>query len=151
MHEIMRRTATAPLFVCEKAASWLLKIVRKEMGQVKLMGLWASPYSLRIKVALKIKGVDYEYVEEDMIRNKSQQIVNYNPVHKKVPVLIHTGKPIVESVVILEYIDETWKGNPLLPQDSYDRAQARFWAKFIDDQLNSCPCSYACIQTTFLK
>lgn len=104
--------------------------------EVKLFGMWASPYSRRIELALKLKGVQYEYMEED-VKNKSPSLLNYNPVHKKVPVLVHKGKPVAESLVILEYIDETWKDNPILPQHPYDRASARFWARFIDEKVKS--------------
>ncbi|OAY57806.1 glutathione S-transferase U7 [Manihot esculenta] len=102
--------------------------------EVKLLGLWASPYSLRVELVLKLKGIQYQYIEEDLF-NKSPLLLKSNPVHKKIPVLIHNGKPIAESLVILEYIDETWKNNPILPENPYDRAIARFWAKFIDEKI----------------
>ncbi|XP_022897374.1 glutathione transferase GST 23-like [Olea europaea var. sylvestris] len=104
--------------------------------ELKLFRTWSSPFALRVIHALKIKGLEYENIFEDL-SSKSASLLQYNPVNKKVPVLVHNGKPICESLVILEYIDETWKQCPLLPRDPYEKAEARFWAKFGDEKLLS--------------
>ncbi|KAL6641360.1 hypothetical protein ACP70R_019541 [Stipagrostis hirtigluma subsp. patula] len=105
-------------------------------GELKLVGEWASPFVTRVKLLLHIKGLSYEYVEEDL-RNKSELLLSSNPVHKSVPVLIHDGKPICESQIILQYIDEVYAstGPSLLPADPYERAVARFWTAYIDDKI----------------
>ncbi|KAJ0780247.1 putative glutathione transferase [Helianthus annuus] len=102
-------------------------------NEVKLHGVTGSPFVCRVKIALNLKGIKYEFVAEDL-SNKSADLLKYNPVYKKVPVFVHNGNPISESLVIVEYIDEVWKGVPILPQDAYEKAQARFWAKVIDDK-----------------
>lgn len=105
------------------------------MAEVKLFGFWASPFAIRVLWALKLKQVAFdECVEEDLV-NYSSTLLQYSHAQKRTPILFHQGRPIAESLVILEYIDETWKQKALLPQDTYDRAKARFWAKFVDDKV----------------
>ncbi|XP_073029134.1 glutathione transferase GST 23-like [Primulina eburnea] len=101
---------------------------------VKVVGFWVSPFVHRVRWALKLKGVEYEYIEEDIF-DKSPLIFELNPVYALVPVLVHNGKPLPESCIILEYIDEAWTNNPLLPQHPLERAQARFWVKFAEEKV----------------
>ncbi|TMW87970.1 hypothetical protein EJD97_019191, partial [Solanum chilense] len=93
-------------------------------------------FTYRVIWALKLKGINFEYIDEDMSK-KSSLLVKYNPIHKKVPILIHGDKIICESMIIVEYIDETWQLNPLLSTDSYERATSRFWAKYIEETSHS--------------
>ncbi|KAF3516989.1 hypothetical protein DY000_02063893, partial [Brassica cretica] len=108
--------------------------MEEQKSKVILHGMWASTYSKRVELALKLKGISYEYVEEDL-KNKTESLIQLNPVHKKIPLLLHDGKPVAESQVILDYIDETWKNSPrLYPEDPYERAQVRFWVSYINQQ-----------------
>ncbi|XP_023742235.1 probable glutathione S-transferase [Lactuca sativa] len=107
----------------------------RSMGEseVVLLGWPLSMFGARVKIALAEKGVKYEYKEEVFLHNKSPLLLKCNPIHKKIPVLIHKGRSVCESKIIVEYIDELWKGeSPLLPSDPYLRSQARFWADYID-------------------
>ncbi|KAL1349803.1 hypothetical protein HN51_026284 [Arachis hypogaea] len=112
------------------------------MEEVVLLGFWTSPYVMRVKIALLEKGIEFQYREERDVfedKNKSELLLESNPIYKKVPVLIHNGKPICESLIILEYIDEVWKQEQqLFSADPYYRAKARFWIDFFDKKTTTC-------------
>ncbi|XP_020975911.1 pentatricopeptide repeat-containing protein At1g05670, mitochondrial [Arachis ipaensis] len=103
-------------------------------SEVKLLGAWPSPFVMRARIALNIKSVSYEFLEETF-QPKSQLLLDSNPVYKKVPVLINQDKPICESLIIVQYVDDVWSSGPsILPSEPYDRAIARFWATYLDDK-----------------
>lgn len=112
--------------------------------EVKLLLIKASPFAMSCAIALREKGVQFEEVEEVLVA-KSELLLRSNPVYQQVPVLIHNGKPVAQSLVILEYIEETWPPSEttpsLLPGSAYDRSLSRFWAefankKFLDTGIN---------------
>ncbi|TKW22669.1 hypothetical protein SEVIR_4G243500v4 [Setaria viridis] len=99
-----------------------------------LLDFWVSPFGQRCRIALAEKGIPYEYSEQELLGTKSDLLLRSNPVHKKIPVLLHAGRPVCESLVILNYLDEAFPSaaRSLLPSDPYARARARFWAAYSD-------------------
>ncbi|KAH7833153.1 hypothetical protein Vadar_003545 [Vaccinium darrowii] len=108
-----------------------------DSSKVTLLDSWYSPFGMRVRIALAQKEIEYEYKEENL-SDKSPLLLQMNPVKKQIPVLIHRGKPVCESLIIVQYIDEVWnQKSPLLPSDPYQRARARFWADFVDQKIYS--------------
>ncbi|GLJ45961.1 hypothetical protein SUGI_0967900 [Cryptomeria japonica] len=110
--------------------------LKEDREDVKLLTAWVSPYGMRAMIGLAEKGIKYEYVEQNL-RDKSPLLLQMNPIHKKVPVLIHNGNPISESLIVLQYIDNVWNSphTAFLPSHPYDRAIALFWADFADKKV----------------
>ena len=118
--------------------------------KVILLDTWLSMYGMKVKIALAEKGIKYEYKEEDLLNNKSPLHLEVNPIHKKTPVLIHNGKPVCESLIIVQYIDEVWNDkSPLLPSDPHQRAHAKFWAHFVDKKVPLMPESSCQVREIF--
>lgn len=109
----------------------------KNVGLV-LLSSSMSPFGQRCSIALAEKGLPHEYVEEDLAA-KSDLLLRSNPIYKQIPVLLHDGRTVIESLIILQYLDEAFPSTrPLLPGDPYERARARFWADYVDKKLYGC-------------
>lgn len=103
------------------------------MDHIELFTAQFCPFAMRVRLALSEKGVQANEIEIDL-RNKPAWFLEISP-QGKVPLLRHAGKLIWESSVICEYLDEVFPMRRLLPENPYERAEARMWIKFADARL----------------
>lgn len=103
------------------------------MDQIELFTAQLCPFAMRVRLALSEKDVQANEIEIDL-RNRPAWFLEISP-QGKVPLLRHAGKLIWESSVICEYLDEIFPVHRLLPEDPYQRAEARMGIKFADARL----------------
>jgi glutathione S-transferase len=90
----------------------------------------------KVRITMRAKGLTWESVKVDLF--KAEQ---YDPKYLKlnpkgiVPTLVHDGKPIIESTLIGEYLDDTFPQPRLIPSDPWQRTRMRLWSKMVDEGL----------------
>src|SRR3954471_2615719 len=93
----------------------------------------------KVRIALAEKGLEYR--EHLMTLRGDQfepQYMQLNP-NAVVPTLVHDRRPVIESSVILYYLEEAFPNPPLMPRDLHQRARVRQFNKLIDEYVhNSC-------------
>lgn len=90
------------------------------------------PYCARVRILLAEKGLELEVVEIDL-SDRPAWLYEKNPTGR-VPVLEEDGRPLPESAVIMEFLEERYPDPALLPPDPADRAAVRLLI-FRDDDL----------------
>ena len=96
---------------------------------MKLYNYWRSSASYRVRIALALKGLSYEYVPVHLVKNEqlADAFLGLSP-GKLVPSLVLDepgSPPLTQSLAIIEYLDETHPEPPLLPKDALGRARVR--------------------------
>ncbi len=93
-----------------------------------------STCSQKVRMALYEKGLDWTSREIDLRKNEhlTPEYLAMNP-NGVVPTLLHDGSPIIESSIILEYLDDVFPQTPLRPADFKALAHMRAWRQYIDE------------------
>jgi maleylpyruvate isomerase len=99
---------------------------------MKLYSFFRSGSSHRLRIALRLKGLDAEYMPVDLRSGQhlAPQFRALNP-QALVPALEHEDKVMIQSPAIIEWLEERHPAPPLLPQDPDDRAHVRALAAII--------------------
>jgi maleylacetoacetate isomerase len=100
---------------------------------MKLYGFWRSLATFRVRIALNLKNLPFEEVSIDLLggQQRSPDYAATNP-QMVVPALVEDGQPpLVQSLAILEYLDERHPAPPLLPSDARGRARVRGLAQIV--------------------
>ena len=98
-----------------------------------------STAAQKVRIALAEKGLEWtsrilntsvgvrEHLQPDYLKLNPRGVV---------PTLVDDGRPVCESQVILEYLDDAFPQHPLRPADPVERAHMRLWTKKVDEGLH---------------
>jgi maleylpyruvate isomerase len=96
------------------------------MTTLTLHGYWRSGAAYRVRIALNLKGLDYDQVSHDL-RTGEQSAADYTAIAPQglVPALQYGDVTLTQSPAILEWLEETYPHPPLLPANADERAIVR--------------------------
>lgn len=99
-----------------------------------LHGYFRSSCSWRVRIAFALKGIEYDQVPVNLVKDGGQQYSSQyktlNPM-QQVPAVEIDGIRLSQSLAVIQYIDESRPGQPLLPTDPQKRAQVRMISDLI--------------------
>ncbi|THG03999.1 hypothetical protein TEA_007132 [Camellia sinensis var. sinensis] len=93
-------------------------VVVEPKTKLQLYSYFRSSCSQRVRIALNLKGLDYEYKAVNLLKGEqlSPEFLKLNPVGY-VPVLVDEDIVLSDSFAILMYLEEKYPQHPLLPHD----------------------------------
>jgi len=107
---------------------------------MKLYGYWRSTAAYRVRIALNLKGLEYENASIDLVKDGGQQHTTWyqaiNPQELVPSLELDDGRIIGQSMAIIEYLEETYPEPTFLPGDSVTRAQTRQLAQIVGSDIH---------------
>jgi glutathione S-transferase len=104
---------------------------------IELYHFGFSTCSQKVRLVLAEKGIDFESREVNLMAGGQHDpaYVKLNPKHV-VPTLVHDGRVLVESSLIIAYLDDAFPEPPLRPADALGRYAVGRWIRRVDDELH---------------
>jgi glutathione S-transferase len=90
----------------------------------------------KVRITMRAKNLEWDAIKVDLFKAE-QYDAKYLKLNPRgiVPTLVHDGKPIIESTLIYEYLDDTFPVPRLIPSDPWQRSRMRLWSKMVDEGL----------------
>lgn len=100
---------------------------------MQLFDYFRSSASYRVRIALRLKGLDCEQVGVNLLKSehKAEPHLARNPQGFVPALALDSGEILTQSLAIIEYLDEVYPQTPLLPKDAVGRARVRALAQMI--------------------
>jgi maleylacetoacetate isomerase/maleylpyruvate isomerase len=104
---------------------------------MKLYTYFRSSASYRVRIALALKGIAHDDVYVNLLKSE-QHTDEYHAINPQglVPALEDSGRVLIQSLAIIEYLDERYPQPRLLPADPLDRAYVRAASQIIACELH---------------
>jgi maleylacetoacetate isomerase len=104
------------------------------VSALRLYSYWRSSASYRVRIALELKGLSYEYVPVHLLQGGGEQ---FSPAYRalnpqaRVPALESADGVLTQSMAIMEWLEERYPDPPLLPRTPRLRARTRALAQIL--------------------
>jgi glutathione S-transferase len=113
---------------------WRLRTETRERSMLELYSAPQSTCSQKVRLTLAEKGLHFVEYKLKLFQNDQlkPEYLKLNP-NGVVPTLVDDGAPIIDSSVIMEYLDEEYPATRLSARDSKERARMRAWLRYFEE------------------